>query len=442
MAAVQRPRKRTLFTSSEGRGEEEAPPTTVSEAPPVIEEAMVEVSFVKKAAAAHMVVEEAGAAETTAEEAATAEEVAEALDAEIAIAEVPPAEEAAEGVTEEIAEKVAKEAAEGVTEEAADEDGEEAHEEAAEEVTDEAADEPAVDVPSGPLMSAPCRPSDISFRSPPQLSPPLAMVAATMPPMPSFQDSMVVAESVMTRATVVSVPSLLRTTSAVMTDLSLPEATSSDDLDELYASLHEEGGSSTSAPLDEDSKTVIEWLWEFLLLDVRQMTAAGAISEFRSCLDTAMALGLLDSAQLDELQARLAEGEEMIAQYSEAVMRMVEGSSLEQDLEVIKEQVQPAMVRLKENDLVVQRENEELAQVEAQIAELQPFQNRGAISAEPRDLVVWPEPDGSSSPAVHQLSFVLESRREPEPKCGRDSFPTLEEDDLPPYEAEEKLQCD
>ncbi|PQP98281.1 uncharacterized protein Pyn_26112 [Prunus yedoensis var. nudiflora] len=84
-----------------------------------------------------------------------------------------------------------------------------------------------------------------------------------------------------------------------------------------------------------------------------------------------MALSLLDSAQLDELQARLAEGEEMIGRYAEAVTRMAEGSSLEQDREVIKEQVRPAMARLKENDLVVQRENEELAQVEAQIAELQ-----------------------------------------------------------------------
>ncbi|PQQ06966.1 uncharacterized protein Pyn_27933 [Prunus yedoensis var. nudiflora] len=61
----------------------------------------------------------------------------------------------------------------------------------------------------------------------------------------------------------------------------------------------------------------------------------------------------------------------MIGRYAEAVTRMAEGSSLEQDLVEIKEKVEPAMARLKENDLVVQRENEELAQVEAQIAELQ-----------------------------------------------------------------------
>ncbi|KAL6280374.1 hypothetical protein ACE6H2_017255 [Prunus campanulata] len=153
-------------------------------------------------------------------------------------------------------------------------------------------------------------------------------------------------------------------------------------LDDLYAKLHEEGGSSASAPLDEDSMTIIERLREFLLLGVREMTATGALMEFRSCLDTAMAIGLLDSAQLDELQARLAEGEEMIGRYAEAVTRMAEGSLLEQDLVGIKEKVEPAMARLKENDLVVQRENEELAQVEAQIAELQ---TRRALILQRRD---------------------------------------------------------
>ncbi|PQM38711.1 uncharacterized protein Pyn_41042 [Prunus yedoensis var. nudiflora] len=64
------------------------------------------------------------------------------------------------------------------------------------------------------------------------------------------------------------------------------------------------------------------------------MTTVEAFMEFRSYLDTAMALGLLDSAQLDELQARLAEGEEMIGQYAEATMRMTEGCSLEQELAV------------------------------------------------------------------------------------------------------------
>ncbi|XP_021824037.1 uncharacterized protein LOC110765261, partial [Prunus avium] len=265
-----------------------APSSTAASAPratPVDVVIVEEEATVEDAAAAHMVVEEAGAAETTVEGAAAVEEVAEAMDAEIAPAEV---------TAEEIAEETAEEAAEG----AADEGEEEAIAEAAEEATDEAAEEPAVDATSGLLTSTPRRPSGISIRSPSQSSPPLAMVAATISPMPSFHDSTVVAEPVVTGATVVSVPSLLRTTSAVMTDLSLPEATSSDDLEELYASLHEEGGSSASAPLDEDSKTVIERLREFLLLDVRQMTTAGAITEFRSCLDTAMALGLLDSEWL------------------------------------------------------------------------------------------------------------------------------------------------
>ncbi|KAL6286341.1 hypothetical protein ACE6H2_010731 [Prunus campanulata] len=96
------------------------------------------------------------------------------------------------------------------------------------------------------------------------------------------------------------------------------------------------------------------------------MANAETFMEFRSCLDTAMALGLLDSAQLDELQVRLAEGEEMIGRYAEAGMNMTEGCSLEQELAEIKQWAQ-----LKENDLVIKRENEELAQVEAQIAELQ-----------------------------------------------------------------------
>ncbi|CAL2271444.1 unnamed protein product [Prunus armeniaca] len=61
----------------------------------------------------------------------------------------------------------------------------------------------------------------------------------------------------------------------------------------------------------------------------------------------------------------------MIGRYAEANLRMTERCSLEQELSAIKEQVQPAMAHLNENDLVVQRENEELAQVEAQIAELQ-----------------------------------------------------------------------
>ncbi|PQP98280.1 uncharacterized protein Pyn_26111 [Prunus yedoensis var. nudiflora] len=211
-----------------------------------------------------MVVEEVGAAEAVVEEAVTAEEVVEVLDAEIATAEVPPAEETAEEAAEELAEETAEEAAE----ETADEGGEEAIEEEAEEATEEAAEEATADAPVEPLPSAPRRPRGIAFRSPPQSSLQLAMVAATMPPAPLSQGSTVVAESVVTGGPVVSVPSLLRTTSAVRTELSLVETTSSDDLEELYASLHEEGGSSASTSLDEDSKTVVERLREFLLLGV------------------------------------------------------------------------------------------------------------------------------------------------------------------------------
>ncbi|PQQ05220.1 uncharacterized protein Pyn_08972 [Prunus yedoensis var. nudiflora] len=192
-----------------------------------------------------------------------------------------------------------------------------------------------------------------------------------MPSAPLSKESTVVTELAVVEAIATDTPSPPLVSSTVLPEvvvaevLAAPsaavETTSSDDLEELYASLHEEGGSSTSAPLDEDSKAVVERLREFLFFGVHQMTTAEVFMEFRSCLDTAMALGLLNSAQLDELQPRLAEGEEMIGRYAEATMRMTKGCSLEQELVEIKEQVQPAMARLKEDDLVVQRENEELA---------------------------------------------------------------------------------
>ncbi|PQP92898.1 uncharacterized protein Pyn_33142 [Prunus yedoensis var. nudiflora] len=100
------------------------------------------------------------------------------------------------------------------------------------------------------------------------------------------------------------------------------------------------------------------------------MADTQTFQKFWSCLDMAMALDLLDSAQLDELQIRLAVDEEMISRYAEAEMKMIEGCSLEHELAEIKQQAQPAMAQLKENDLVVQRESEELTQVEAQIIEL------------------------------------------------------------------------
>ncbi|PQM38663.1 uncharacterized protein Pyn_37552 [Prunus yedoensis var. nudiflora] len=239
---------------------------------------------------------------------------------------------------------------------------------------------PAATAPVEPSSVAPRRPSGIVFRSIVSASvhgrcgvvavsefvvlEPLALGASTLTPVASVNVAMLQTSIVPPAA---------------------EEPASSDDLAELYASLHEEGCSSVLAPLDEDSRAVVERLREFLFLGVHQMTTVEAFMEFRSCLDIVMALGLLDLAQLDELQARLAEGEEMIGRYAEASMRMTEGYSLEQELAAIKEQVQPAMARLKENDLVVQRENEELAQVEAQIAELQA---RRDLILERRDSVV------------------------------------------------------
>ncbi|CAL8152871.1 unnamed protein product [Prunus armeniaca] len=347
-AVLERPRKMVLLVLSEGEDEEEVPPVIVSEAPLMTGQA---------------VVEEVAAAEVA--EMLDAEAV-EMLDAEAAVAEVPAIEEAAVDMPDD--EVLAVELTRA----------------ALVEVPSAASAVPTLAIIASveSLPSAPRRSSSIVIRSPPWSSLPLSTVVVSMPPSPLSQDSTVVTELSVVVAIATDVPSLPPVSSTVLTELvvavilGVPSAaevktTSSDDLEELYVSLHEEGGISASAPFDKDSRAVVERLREFLFFGVHQMTTAEAFMEFRSCLDTAMALGLLDLAQLDELQARLAEGEEMIGRYAEANMRMTEACSLEQELSVIKEQVQPAMARLKENDLVVQRENEELAQVEVQIAELQ-----------------------------------------------------------------------
>ncbi|KAI5317263.1 hypothetical protein L3X38_036970 [Prunus dulcis] len=59
--------------------------------------------------------------------------------------------------------------------------------------------------------------------------------------------------------------------------------------------------------------------------------------EFKGCLDIAMALGLLDSAKLDELHTRLAEVELMISRYAEAATKMTMGCKLNEELAIIKE---------------------------------------------------------------------------------------------------------
>ncbi|CAL9003837.1 unnamed protein product [Prunus brigantina] len=232
-----------------------------------------------------------------------------------------------------------------------------------------------------PLPSAPPRPRGIVFRSPPRPSVPLSTAVSRMPPASSSQESAVATALTVAGAAGTGAPSLSPVSSGILTELAAAdvlgaslatgEAASPDDLESLFASLHEEGGSSASAPLGDETKAVIERLREFLLCDAYQMITAKTFLEFRTCLDAAMSMGLLDSAQLDELQVRLAKGEEMLGRCAEASRRMTEGCLLEQELAVIKEQVQPTMASLKENDLVIQRENEELAQVEAQIADLQ-----------------------------------------------------------------------
>ncbi|CAL9011781.1 unnamed protein product [Prunus brigantina] len=373
-ASSERPRKRVLLDLSEDEDEEEAPSMFVSEAPPMTDEAVAGEEVTAKGLGA----EEASAAEAmievaAAEEEATAE-VTKTPDAEVAAIEAPAAEEAVEDISDdEVSTMESPQAAQVEVSSAA----------SAERTS-------VVTMPTLPSPSAPPGPRGIVFRSiscflphvfhrvvcfqPSRSSLPLSAVTVSLPPASLSQDSMVVTELAVVEAAATEAPSLSPVSSAVLTELvvadvlgapSAGEETTSADLDELFASLHEEGGSSASVPLDEDSKAAAEKLREYLFLGVDQMTSAEAFQEFSSCLDTAMAMGLLDSAQLDELQARLVEGEEMIGRYVKANKRMTEGCLLEQELLVIKEQVQPTMASLKENDLVVQRENEELAQVEA-----------------------------------------------------------------------------
>ncbi|CAL2229954.1 unnamed protein product [Prunus armeniaca] len=382
-ASSERPRKRDLLDLSKDEDEEEAHSVVVSETPPMTDEAAVEEEVAagepgaEEAAVAEAMIEVA-AAEVVVEEEAIAE-VTEALDAEAASTEAPAAEEAAEDISDDEVSAMGLPQAAPV------------------EVSSAASAERTlvVTAPTKQPPSAPLRLRGIVFRSDSTVVTELAVVEAAATGAPSLQP---VSSAALTELVVVDVPGA---------PSAAEDTPSFDDLEELYASLHEEGGSSAPAPLDEDSKAVAEKLREFLFFGVHQMTSAEAFLEFRSCLDTAMAMGLLDSAQLDELQARLAEGEEMIGRYAEVNMRMTEGCSLEQELLAKKELVQPTMTSLKENDLVVQRENEELAQVEAQIAELQV---RQGFILQRRDLAVAAGAELKSS-ARHILKAATEKKK-------------------------------
>ncbi|CAL9029152.1 unnamed protein product [Prunus brigantina] len=336
----QRPKKRALLVLSEGEDEGDVPAVVASEALPVAEEtvveeeAAVEAPDAEEVPAAEEVVQEAETAEVQIEEEAEEEEEEADEDVEMLEAEEGPA-------VEEIVVELS--------------DGEILAEGSAQTVLAEvpsatlAVPTLAVTASTGPTPLIPRRPGGIRIGS----------------------ESVVVTTLTTVEGADGGAPSLLPVSSGVLTELvathvlgassSAEEAASPDDLESLFASLHEEGGSSSLAPLDEESKAIIERLREFLLCDAQQMTTAEAFLEFRTCLDAAMAMGLLDSAQLDELQERLAEGEEMLGRCAEASVKMTEGCLLEQELSMIKEQVRPTMARLKENDLVIRRENEELA---------------------------------------------------------------------------------
>ncbi|CAL9024781.1 unnamed protein product [Prunus brigantina] len=117
----------------------------------------------------------------------------------------------------------------------------------------------------------------------------------------------------------------------------LLEPTSSDDLGGLFASLYEEGGIlALVALLDAKYKAVIKQLRNFLHMGVNGMTNAETFDEFNGCLDTAMALSLLDLAKLDELHTSVAEGELMISHYVEAATKMTMGCTLDEELTIIK----------------------------------------------------------------------------------------------------------
>ncbi|CAL2259844.1 unnamed protein product [Prunus armeniaca] len=233
--------------------------------------------FPQGEAVAEELADEVATAEVAAEGTATVE-VAEMMDAEAAVAEVPAIEEAAAGVSDD--EVLAVDSTQAILVE----------------IPSVASAMPtfAVTVFVEPLPSAPRRPAGIVIRSPPWLSLSLSAVAVSMPAAPRSQDSMVVTELKLGPP----VSSMVLTELVVAEAPSAPSAaegtSSSDDLEELYASLHEEGGSSASAPLDEDSSAVIEKLREYIFLGVHQMITAEAFMEFRSYMDTAMALGLLD----------------------------------------------------------------------------------------------------------------------------------------------------
>ncbi|CAL9021241.1 unnamed protein product [Prunus brigantina] len=234
-ASSERLRKKVLLDLLEDEDEEDAPSA-------VEEETAAEPGAEEAAAVEAMI--EAAAAEVVVEEEATTE-VVETLDAEVAAAEAPAAEEVVEDISDDEASAIGSPQAAQVDVALA----------ASAEHTS------VVTMPTLPLP---------------------------MPPVPSPQESVAVTALAVVEAAVTDAPSPPPVSSA--------ETTSPDDLEELYASLHEEGSSSASAPLDEDSKAVIERLREFLLCDAYQMTTTEAFMEFSSCLDTAMAMGLLDSA--------------------------------------------------------------------------------------------------------------------------------------------------
>ncbi|XP_021829949.1 uncharacterized protein KIAA0754-like [Prunus avium] len=233
-AVVEPPRKKILLILSEGEDEEEAPPATGTvtnaEAEAEAEEVPISEASIAEAEGAGVEGVEASIAEA---EGAGVEGV------EASIAEAEGA--GVEGAEASIAEAAAVDPPLETLVESS--------------LMVEAVASLAVTALIEPPLVTPCRPGGIVFRSPPRPSSPsstalvapspqVVSAAMSIPLAPLSQESTVVTELVV--AEVLAAPSAAE------------ETTSSDDLEELYASLHEEGGSSTSAPVDEDSRVVVE----------------------------------------------------------------------------------------------------------------------------------------------------------------------------------------
>ncbi|PQM38253.1 uncharacterized protein Pyn_26618 [Prunus yedoensis var. nudiflora] len=276
------PRKRFLLVLSEGEDEEEVPPVagTVGDTEVVAAGALDAEAIIAEALDAEAAVDEVAGEAATAEVAASETAAVEVADIEEAAIETPDGKAIAVGPG--LVALVGSPPA-GIT-----------------------VPSLAAIAPVEPSPVIPRRPSGITIRSPPRPSLPLfTAVVAPSPPIVSTvmavtQEPLVEGELVVIEPLAISTSTLTPVASVNVSMLqitlvsgvgdrglargyrglhslfhSFQEPVSSDDLTELFASLHEEGSSSTSvALLDEDSRAAIERLRDFLHLGVNHMANA------------------------------------------------------------------------------------------------------------------------------------------------------------------------